>query len=106
MECEEPDVEILELTEPLRALYLDSSVSKEHMDSLRESLEKNDKKTLYENSLSVAGDTVDSMSAVVWSSEEIKNAFKEVLEKNMFCLDIIEKFLGSKYVKLLKKSLE
>ena len=106
MKCDEPDVEILELTEAVRALYVNTSVSKEHMLALRESLEKNDKTTLYENSITVVEDTIQSMDFIIWSNEGIKNAFKEILEKNIFCLDIIEKFLGDKYVKLLKKSLE
>ena len=104
--CENPDVEILELTEAVRALYANCSVSKENMGALRESLEGNDKKTLYDNSIAVVEDMLESMDAIIWSNDEIKNAFKEILDQNPFCLDIMEKFLGEKYVKLLRESFE
>jgi hypothetical protein len=104
--CENPDVEVLELIDAVRALYANCSVSRENMDALRESLEGNDKKTLYDNSIAVVDDMLESMDAIVWANDEIKNAFKEVLDKNLFCWDIMEKFLGEKYVKLLGESFE
>ena len=103
--CENTDVEILELTEAVRGLYVGSCIKKEHFEALKKSLDENDKSTLYDNSISVVEDMLESMSEIKWSNLEARDASKGVLDVNPFCWDIIESFLGEKYCKLLEESL-
>lgn len=92
--------------EILRSLYPDSLVKRKELEIYKKSLFENDKDTMYEYACKLGLSIASSCKRVEFQNEEVKGAFKEIVDRYPKIYDVLLQCVGENYVKRLQEGLK
>lgn len=96
----------LEIGKILGELYKGSKIDQGALNKLQESLFLNDKGGMYESSVLVAQNIVDTVKDIEWYNEEIRGEVEKILTKYEGILYLLEKIYGEEFVIKFLKSVK